>query len=163
MKRIRGFTAAALLVLATSVLLNGCAQNVDISAAKESMMEADRQFSALSAAEGVGTAFSAYMTDNATTFVDKMHPISGRVELEKRYSNAKGVTLVWNPTHAEISSSGDFGYTRGRWDRTFKNADGTAGKAYGYYITVWQKQPDKSWKWIFDTGITGPDEEIRLP
>ena len=56
----------------------------------------------------------------------------------------KGVELVWWPLWAGIARSGDLGFTTGPY-----TADGRPG---GYYFTVWAKQPDGSWKWLFDGG-----------
>jgi ketosteroid isomerase-like protein len=56
----------------------------------------------------------------------------------------KGKPLVWWPLWAGIARSGDLGFTTGPYTR-----DGQPG---GYYFTVWAKQPDGSWKWLFDGG-----------
>jgi len=56
----------------------------------------------------------------------------------------KGKPLVWWPLWAGIARSGDLGFTTGPY--TFD------GKPGGYYFTVWAKQPDGSWKWLFDGG-----------
>ena len=56
----------------------------------------------------------------------------------------KGRALVWWPLWAGIARSGDLGFTTGPF-----TSDGKPG---GYYFTVWAKQPDGSWKWLFDGG-----------
>jgi hypothetical protein len=56
----------------------------------------------------------------------------------------KGRPLVWWPLWAAIARSGDLGFTTGPY--TFD------GKPGGYYFTVWAKQPDGAWKWLFDGG-----------
>lgn len=57
---------------------------------------------------------------------------------------AKGPPLVWWPLWAGIARSGDLGFTTGPY--TFD------GKPQAYYFTVWAKQPDGSWKWLYDGG-----------
>jgi len=44
-----------------------------------------------------------------------------------------------------MSKAGDFGFTAGPF-----NGDGTA---FGYYLTVWRKQEDGAWRWLFEGGI----------
>lgn len=71
--------------------------------------------------------------------------------------------LEWWPNFAGISRSGDFGFTTG----------GVAlnGQRTGHYFTIWKRQPDGSWKWIYDGGsgasaadVPGPDSEpVILP
>lgn len=56
----------------------------------------------------------------------------------------KGAPLVWWPLWAGISQSGDLGFTTGPYT--------SGGKPGGYYFTVWAKQPDGAWKWLFDGG-----------
>lgn len=56
----------------------------------------------------------------------------------------KGPALVWWPLWAGIARSGDLGFTTGPY--TFE------GEPRGYYFTVWVKQPDGGWKWVFDGG-----------
>ncbi|HEY8573555.1 DUF4440 domain-containing protein [Phenylobacterium sp.] len=56
----------------------------------------------------------------------------------------KGPALVWWPLWAGISHSGDLGFTTGPYSFD--------GKPRAWYFTVWAKQPDGSWKWLFDGG-----------
>ena len=48
--------------------------------------------------------------------------------------------------------SGDLGYTVGRFESTRKNDKGETIVTRGTYITIWEKQPDGSWKVVGDTG-----------
>lgn len=56
----------------------------------------------------------------------------------------KGKPLVWWPLWAGIARSGDLGFTTGPYT--------TDGRPGGYYFTVWAKQPDGAWRWLFDGG-----------
>ena len=71
--------------------------------------------------------------------------------------------LEWWPNFAGISRSGDLGFTTG----------GVAinGQRTGHYFTIWKKQPDGAWRWVYDGGsgasaadVPGPDSEpVILP
>ena len=52
--------------------------------------------------------------------------------------------LVWWPLWAGIAKSGDLGFTTGPY--TVNDKPGA------WYFTVWAKQPDGAWKWLFDGG-----------
>jgi ketosteroid isomerase-like protein len=54
--------------------------------------------------------------------------------------------LFWWPAYAGIARSGDLGFTTG----PFSVDD--ARTPQGQYFTVWRRQPDGSWKWIWDGG-----------
>ena len=76
---------------------------------------------------------------------------------------ADEIRLEWWPNFAGISRSGDMGFTTG----------GVAvnGQRTGHYFTIWKKQPDGSWRWVYDGGsgasaadVPGPDTEpVILP
>lgn len=54
--------------------------------------------------------------------------------------------LYWAPSFAGIASSGDLGFTTGP-----ASYDATRTPAIQYF-TVWRRQSDGSWKWIYDGG-----------
>lgn len=58
-------------------------------------------------------------------------------------------SLFWWPAFAGVARSGDLGFTTG--PVSFDEAR----TPRGHYFTVWRKQPDGSWKWIYDGGV-GP-------
>jgi ketosteroid isomerase-like protein len=61
--------------------------------------------------------------------------------------------LYWTPSYAGISSSGDLGFTTGP-----ASIDAARTPTIQYF-TVWRRQADGSWKWIYDGGpgqIEGP-------
>ncbi len=60
--------------------------------------------------------------------------------------------LYWAPVYAGIARSGDLGFTTGP-----VSFDTTRTPAIQYF-TVWRRQPDGSWKWIYDGG-PGPVAE----
>lgn len=60
--------------------------------------------------------------------------------------------LFWWPAYAGIARSGDFGFTTGP-----VSVD-EARTPRGHYFTVWRRQPDGHWKWIYDGGV-GPIAE----
>lgn len=76
---------------------------------------------------------------------------------------ANEALLEWWPNFAGIARSGELGFTTG----------GVAvnGARAGHYFTVWRRQPDGGWKWVYDGGsgasaaeVPGPDTEpVILP
>ncbi len=62
--------------------------------------------------------------------------------------------LSWRPTSAEVSASGDLGYTIGRWE--LGPRAGGEPLARGSYVTIWRKQADGSWRVVLDVGNNDP-------
>jgi ketosteroid isomerase-like protein len=61
---------------------------------------------------------------------------------------------------ADISSSGDLGYTFGNWQIFVKGGPTSKDTTiYGNYISIWKKQADGSWKYELDGGNVTPKPE----
>lgn len=74
---------------------------------------------------------------------------------------ADEIRLEWWPNFAGIAFGGDMGFTTG----------GVAvnGRRTGHYFTIWKRQPDGSWRWVYDGGsgasaadVPGPDSEPEI-
>ena len=141
------------------IFITGCNNMKNVEEGKSDLMNVDREFSKMSIEKGIFTAFKHYADDNATIYRDGQHPYTGRDAIIKLMKNSKGV-LKWEPSKAEIAESGDLGYTLGKYEYTGKTTDGEETKSNGYYVSIWKKNKDGSWKYVFDSGITAP-EEIR--
>lgn len=60
--------------------------------------------------------------------------------------------LVWKPELVVIQEDGELGMTRGPFTVEQPGPDGTVMSQSGLFNSIWQRQPDGSWKVIFDTG-----------
>ena len=104
------------------------------------VVAAERAFAADGLALGVQASFLKHSAPEGIVFGPE--PVLAKAAFGQ--PRPKGVALVWWPLWAGIARSGDLGFTTGPYTR-----DGQPG---GYYFTVWAKQPDGSWKWLFDGG-----------
>ena len=59
-------------------------------------------------------------------------------------------SISWTTVHAEVSKSGDLGFTAGTYEDSFKGPDGKLVKEKGKYLCTWKKQNDGTWKAIHD-------------
>lgn len=120
------------------------------------LLEVDRAFNKRAQEVGVPAAFVEFAAEDAVMYRNGMDPIVGREAIAKVLAPEAASILIWKPLTADIAESGDLGYTRGSFTLTTgPSADGTPGKGpfEGYYVSIWKKQPDGSWKWVFDNGI----------
>jgi ketosteroid isomerase-like protein len=69
----------------------------------------------------------------------------------------KNNQLLWAPVGADISSSGDLGYTYGTYEFHSKSKDGKASVEYGKYTSIWKLQRDGNWKIVLDMGNASPE------
>jgi ketosteroid isomerase-like protein len=63
----------------------------------------------------------------------------------KRFFDGPSAPFSWQPAEVEVLASGIMGFTSGPvYD--------PQGRRIGTFNSVWQRQPDGSWKIIFDKG-----------
>jgi len=142
--------------LACILILWGCAQTPDLEMVKSQLLEVDREFSQLALEKGADAAFLAYMAEDAIIYPYKGDPLEGRdayQDLATRLAES-GIqrTLHWEPHFSDAAHSGDLGYTLGSYRSSLTNPDGEQEVTTGHYITVWKKQADGTWKFVFDGG-----------
>jgi len=119
------------------------------------VIDAERAFAARAAEAGVARSFLDFMTDDAIVFAP------GAVNAKAFYGarppgktpKEGGPLLAWWPNFAGISQSGDLGFTTGPAEFN--------GKRSVNYFTVWVKQSDGGWKWVYDGGAS--DAAAGLP
>ncbi len=148
------------------ILSSACTQGVNIDKQKAELMNIDREFSMMSVEKGTFEAFYNYMADDVTIFPKFGHPIKGKETYRDLSSPGEKTEqtsrLEWEPYFADISDSGDLGYTLGRYKLTITDSSEDEQKKYGYYVTIWKKQPNGGWKFVFDTGNESPPPEEAL-
>lgn len=153
---------AILCVIISVAMICSCSdkkrgQKQDPAENKASLMEADRKFSKLSETSGMKTAFIDYLDSNGVLLRPGRMPIVGADAIDFLIQqNDSGYTLSWQPSFADVSSSGDMGYTYGVYALQMKNADTTI---FGTYVSIWRRQQDGSWKYVLDTGNEGVGSE----
>lgn len=119
------------------------------------LVAADEAFSRMSLEKGLNEAFIFFAADSVIKMREGLFPVTGKAEMTRLYRERPdtGMILTWKPQRAEVSRSGELGYTFGDWQLRMKSADTTL---YGNYISVWKKQPDGTWKYILDAGCNTP-------
>ena len=120
----------------------------------EDLFKVDKEFSALSKEKGMKYAFLEYAADSAVLLQRNIMPIIGKMAIHSSFEafSDTGFMLTWEPLDADISKSGDLGYTYGLYTSLIKS-DNSLSR--GKYVTVWKKQADGSWKYVLDGGNEG--------
>lgn len=123
---------------------------------KQQLLEVDRAFSALSVEKGMQAAFGTCMADDVIIYRPSADPFRGRAAALPLYPDRTDIILEWEPFLADVSSAGDLGYTLGAYTLTVPTPDGGQSVSKGHYVSIWKRQADGSWKFVFDTGHEGP-------
>lgn len=127
------------------------ADKSNVEKAKVEILNTEKQFAEIVKEKGISYGFYQFADDDAV-IKTKDTLYKGRLAIKKYYDGwtLKNVRLEWTPDFVDASSSGDLGYTYGRY--TFSATD-SAGKdinAKGIFHTVWKKQKDGKWKFVWD-------------
>jgi ketosteroid isomerase-like protein len=105
-------------------------------------------FSRTAAEKGVRGAFLEFIADDGVLF--RPRPLPGKTFLQASPSSPG--LLQWGATFADASASGDMGYDLGPWET--RRAAGDSVRGTGTFSTVWIRQPDGAFRFMFDVGIT---------
>lgn len=106
-------------------------------------------------AEHGRAAFVTYFADDGVELEDG-GGVTTRDAISKQPPWPEGTSLTWTPVKAEMSASGDLGYTYGNYVFKSKNKEGKIVASYGKYMSVWKKQKGGSWKVVVDMGNSSP-------
>ena len=153
MVKKNGFNIMLFVIITVLLMIISCAKfSKDVSAGV--LLQTDRDFSEMSVNEGMFKAFLSYIDDNGVILRNKSYPAKGKEALKDYYSEKTdtGFILRWEPLYEKISGNGDLGYTYGLHTTTDRSTGETSS---GTYVTIWQRQPDGSWKFVLDTGTQG--------
>jgi ketosteroid isomerase-like protein len=135
-------------------LLTTClaAQEPDSTSSLFSMREAERNFAKASVMIGRNAAFSENFAEESVIFTDKWLT-NGKQYWQGRKPAA--VVLKWEPEFMDIAGSRDFGISTGPWEAQ-EYRPNTEPLSTGYFLTVWNKASDGTWKVILDAGSSTP-------
>ena len=122
--------------------------------ALRALVATENNFSRASVEHGIRDSFLQFFADDSIIFAPE--PKNGK----KFYANYedKGRKLIWQPIFATIANSADLGVTTGPWEMKSSASDDTS-VAFGQFVSIWKRQPEKSWKVIVDVGIDNPQAE----
>lgn len=114
--------------------------------------EADIAFAQATKERGID-GWMSFFADDA--YVGTNPDIKGKLELRRFYArlfSRRDLVFEWAPDQGQVFPSGLMGYTSGRYKMSYTTFEGKTASQTGSYITIWQKQPDGSWKVLSDFG-----------
>jgi ketosteroid isomerase-like protein len=149
-------------LLAGSVLMpnTGFLASASGKDSAETLKQLEAEFMKAAAEKG-SAGYMSYYADDAVEVPNNAPIIQGKTNIAKDMSflDDKNNHLTWTPVGADISSSGDLGYTYGTYEFESKDKDGKPVVEHGKYTSIWKKQRDGSWKVVLDMGNASPDQK----
>ena len=149
-----------ILWLLIPTLIAGCAGRPDpreagrMNAWESEIMEADRAFNQATAERGAA-GWVSFFAPNGSMISAGVGEVQGaeaiQATMEGAFADAS-YRLTWEPSRAEVSASGDLGYTVGRYTSVRVGNLGQEVRSSGLYVSIWRRQEDGSWKVEMDLG-----------
>jgi ketosteroid isomerase-like protein len=145
----------ALFAIAVLVLIfPSCSpdERHDLDKWKKEIVDTEHAFAEMAKREGIPKAFTTFAADDAVLLRNNIL-IKGKEEFKESFAKrfvSEKVSLTWAPDFVDVSSSGDLGYTYGKYVYTSTDSLGNSTSNQGIFHTVWKRQRDGSWKFVWD-------------
>ena len=123
--------------------------NIFAQSDSQKIYDTERAFEKAVAEKGIKTGFLEYLADEATLFHPA--PVNGKQFWRGRPDSP--ASLTWNPVFVDVSSNGALAYTTGGGTYRPQGIDDPQA-FYSDYATIWQRQPDDSYKAVIDIGVS---------
>jgi len=140
--------------LLTLSLICSCQGNETVSPEKikAQIAQAEKDFEKMAGEKGIAEAFAYFADSNAVIKRQNDTLIKGKENIRNFYSADfyKNASVKWSPDFIEASGNGDLGYTFGKYLWQSKDSSGKLRESAGIFHTVWKKQKDGSWKYVWD-------------
>jgi len=129
----------------------GASHKEDITA----LMDREREFSRDSVSRGARQAFEDRADRDVRLFRNGQQP-AGKAAAGA-FLGAGAINWTWEPAFADVSRSGDLGYTYGTYRIASKDAPSNIVESGNYY-RIWKKQGNK---WLVVADLTDPVAEDK--
>lgn len=134
------------------LFLISCSSKVDIEVEKAKLLQTDQDWAAAAKA-GDFEKLLTFWDDDAIILLSADKKIRGMDEIKeftKRSRTDPNFQINWEVGGAEVSPSGDFGYTYGSGSVTRTGENGEPVTVTNPYLVVWKKQTDGNWKCVIE-------------
>ena len=163
--RIRVLSLAFLPLLVLSAFAQSPVQSPPAANSDEAaLLKAESDFEHARAEKGAD-GWLSFFAEDAIDLAPGVAITSGKQVMEQRLKAHwnPNLELKWQPAKVHVAKDRDLGYTLGEWQLFDKSKPGSPVVATGKYLTVWQKQKDKSWKAVADIGNQNPPTDSAKP
>ena len=141
----------SLYLIISFLLVNSCdteTKTDSIEKWKQEIRQAEEDFATMAKEKGIHDAFLYYAADDAV--LKRGSLIIGKNAIDKHLEKSTSKNLSWSPDFVDVSTSGDLGYTYGKYVYQYVDSIGNPLKDTGVFHTVWKRQTNGSWKFVWE-------------
>jgi ketosteroid isomerase-like protein len=120
---------------------------------KAELAKMEDAFSAMAQEKGILAAFEHFAAPDVAFIDTDPRKYRGLEAVRQRMGpDQPGVKLAWSAMFTDVSDDGTLGYNYGRFEARRPGPDGQEIVRGGFFLSIWKRQPDGSWKYVMDTG-----------
>ena len=141
-----------LFIVSGLFIFYACNNKTNRDAYIKEIEKTEKDFKSSISILGLAEAFFLYADSSAVILRANDSLIKGKSAIRDYYSmpQFKGASVNWTPNFTEVSASGDMAYSYGKYVWLLKDTTGKENEYKGLYHTIWKKQSDGSWKYVWD-------------
>jgi len=125
----------------------------DKEALKRELAAMEDAFCGMAREKGIRAAFEYYAAPDVAFIDTDPRKYRGLAAVQERIGpDQPGVTLTWSALFTDVSDDGTLGYNWGRYELRSPAPDGTVRSHTGFFLTIWKRQPDGTWRYVSDNG-----------
>lgn len=120
---------------------------------KQEIYKTEKNFEAAAEKVGVPEAFASFADDSAVIKRGDGILIKGKEGIRKYYEadgRNKKIVVKWTADFIDVSSDGTLGYSYGHYVWIIRDSLGKIDEYKGIFHTVWKRQSDGTWKYVWD-------------
>ena len=131
-----------------------CGQPTDKNILEREIFATEKSFEKMCEIKGIAEAFYFFADDRAVIKRQNDTLIIGKENIKEYYNKDfyKNASVKWTADFIDVSNDGNLAYTYGKYIWTVKdeNENEKQSEFKGVFHTVWKRQKDNSWKYVWD-------------
>lgn len=134
------------------VLIFSCNTSVEKESLIKEIFNSEKAFEKMCAEKGIAEAFYFFADDSAVIKRENDTLIIGKEQIKEYYNKEfyKTAKVSWAPDFIDVSEDGTLAYTYGKYLWVSKDEKGNDVEYRGVFHTVWKRQIDNTWKYVWD-------------
>ena len=137
----------ACLCVSASIMAETVSREIVI----QQIYQVEQAFNQMLAEKSLTEAFDYYAAEEAT-LVRGTKVITGKSNIKAYHqtSTMSDVKLTWKPDFVDLSDDYSMAYTFGQYQYSGIDKEGKGVSSTGVFHTVWKRQANGSWKYVYD-------------
>lgn len=141
-----------ILIAAVIFSTVSCSTPVDKESVKKEILLTEQNFEKMAFESGIAEAFYFFADEQAVIVRENDSIIKGKDSIRDYYlsKNFKNTSVNWSPDFIDVSDCGNLAYTYGKYVWKTITETGDTLENRGIFHTVWKKQANNEWKYVWD-------------